>query len=155
MPLKERSRIVFGTVCLNLCWETKAVLHKSSANTYRPASKYFESPTVRLKRVKISLRSTTRSPAKRMLVFFEEDKTTAILNTSKVKQIIGGNKLEDGAIVVVEYDNADYEALVIKLHGKKKGDITYSYSYSIKLIYKNLRLDTAFYIYELFLLHFY
>ena len=88
-----------------------------------------------------------------MLVFFEEDKTTAILNTSKVKQIIGGNKLEDGAIVVVEYDNADYEALVVKPHGKKKEDITYSYS--IKLIYKNLRLDTAFYIYELFLLHFY
>ena len=88
-----------------------------------------------------------------MLVFFEEDKTTAILNTSKVKQIMGGNKLEDGAIVAVEYDNADYEALVVKPHGKKKEDITYSYS--IKLIYKNLRLDTAFYIYELFLLHFY
>ena len=62
-----------------------------------------------------------------MLVFFEEDKTKAILNTSKVKQIIGRKKLEDGAVVVVEYDNVDYEARVIKLHGKKKEDVQLQY----------------------------
>ena len=31
--------------------------------------------------------------------------------------------MENGAVVFVEYDNMDYEALVIKLHGKKKEDL--------------------------------
>ena len=67
----------------------------------------------------MSLRSAViRAPAKRMLVYFEEDSSTSILSTNKVKKIVDGNKLEDGVAVLVDYDNVDYEALVIKLHGK-------------------------------------
>lgn len=66
----------------------------------------------------MSLRSITRC-AKRMLVFFEEEGSTSILSTNKVKKIVsGGNKLENGAVVVVDYENVDYEAVVVKLHGK-------------------------------------
>ena len=69
--------------------------------------------------LKMSLRSAViRAPAKRMLVYFEEDSSTSILSTNKVKKIVDGNKLEDGVAVLVDYDNVDYEALVIKLHGK-------------------------------------
>ena len=69
--------------------------------------------------LKMSLRSAViRAPAKRMLVYFEEDSSTSILSTNKVKKILDGNKLEDGVAVLVDYDNVDYEALVIKLHGK-------------------------------------
>lgn len=67
----------------------------------------------------MSLRGITRAPPKRMLVFFEADKMTSILPTSKVKKVLGeGSKLEDGANVIVEYDKVDYEAQIIKLHGK-------------------------------------
>ena len=67
----------------------------------------------------MSLRSAViRAPAKQRLVYVEEDSSTSILSTNKVKNIVDGNKLEDGVAVLVDYDNVDYEALVIKLHGK-------------------------------------
>lgn len=60
-----------------------------------------------------------RAPAKRMLVLFEEESSTSILSTGKVKKIVSGdNNLKDGAVVVVDYENVDYKALVLKLHGK-------------------------------------
>jgi hypothetical protein len=54
-----------------------------------------------------------------MLVVYEEDKCTGILNTSKVKRILSGEaKLTEGSTVEVEFDGLDYAALVVKLHGK-------------------------------------
>lgn len=66
----------------------------------------------------MSYRSLTRQP-KRMLVFFEEDKTTCILPTNAVNKILGSNQaLSDGAKVEVMYEKKLYEAQVLKLHGK-------------------------------------
>ena len=71
--------------------------------------------------VNTSLRNITRAPTKRMLVFFKFDENTSVLGTNKVKKVLAnGNKLEEGAVVLVEYDKVDYEAHVIKMHGKKK-----------------------------------
>jgi hypothetical protein len=54
-----------------------------------------------------------------MLVVYKEDKCTSILNTSNVKRILSGEaKLTEGSTVEVEFDGLDYEALVVKLHGK-------------------------------------
>ena len=67
----------------------------------------------------MSLRSLTRAPPKRMLGFFKADKTTSILPTSKVKKIFSEDrKLIDEAEVLVDYENHDYKAHVLKLHGK-------------------------------------
>ena len=67
----------------------------------------------------MSLRNATRAAsAKRMLVFFPEDKSTSILSTSKVQSISSGNRLEEGAEVIINFNNVPYEASVIKLHGK-------------------------------------
>lgn len=68
---------------------------------------------------KMSLRSLTRAPPKRMLVYFEADESHLILPTNKVRKICSKNqKLEEGANVIVDYENMEYEALVLKLHGK-------------------------------------
>lgn len=68
--------------------------------------------------LKMSSRDKTRATAKRMLVFFEEDKTTCILATKFVKRIIGGsNKLTDEVQVMVNYEGQEYRAVIIKLHG--------------------------------------
>ena len=56
-----------------------------------------------------------------MLVFFHEDKTTSVIDTNKVKEILGENsKLEEGCDVLVQCEKTNYEANVIKLHGKKE-----------------------------------
>jgi hypothetical protein len=66
----------------------------------------------------MSYRSLTRQP-KRMLVFFQEDKTTCILPTSKVRRILESNQtLWEGAKVQVEYENKLFFAQILKLHGK-------------------------------------
>ena len=66
----------------------------------------------------MSSRDKTRATAKRMLVFFEEDKSTCILGTKFVKRIIdGSNKLTDRAQVMVDYEGQEYRAVIIKLHG--------------------------------------
>ena len=67
----------------------------------------------------MSLRSLTHAPPKRMLAFFEAYKNTSTLPTSKVKKIFSKNrKLVDGAEVLVDYENHNYKAHVLKLHGK-------------------------------------
>ena len=59
-----------------------------------------------------------RNP-KRMLVVYKEDMCTSILNIGKVKRILSGEaKLTEGSTVEVEFYGLDYEALVLKLHGK-------------------------------------
>jgi hypothetical protein len=66
----------------------------------------------------MSQRLAQRVP-KRMLVFFNEDNSTSILNTSKVVRILSGeSKISEGSSVEVEYDGCNYEALVVRLHGK-------------------------------------
>ena len=66
----------------------------------------------------MSYRSLTRQP-KRMLVFFKEDKTTCILPTNKVENIVGSNQtLYEGSRVEIRYEKKLYEAQVLKLHGK-------------------------------------
>ena len=54
-----------------------------------------------------------------MLVLFKKDKWTSILNTSKVRIILSGvSKLSERASIEAEYDGVNYEALIVKLHGK-------------------------------------
>ena len=66
----------------------------------------------------MSQRLAQRIP-KRMLVFFNEDNSTSILNTSKVVRILSGeSKISEGSSVEVEYDGCNYEAFVVRLHGK-------------------------------------
>ena len=68
----------------------------------------------------MSYRSLTRQP-KRMLVFFDEDKTTCIIPTSRVEKVIGSDgTLSEGSKVIVNYERKHYEAQVLKLHGKVK-----------------------------------
>ena len=62
----------------------------------------------------MSLRTLTRLPPKRMLVFFPADETTSILPTNKTKS----KHVEEGETVIVEYEKKDYEAIILKLHGK-------------------------------------
>ena len=67
----------------------------------------------------MSYLSLTRQP-KRMLVFFEEDKTSCMLPNGDVnKRILGSNQtLSEGAKVEVDYEKERYEAQILKLHGK-------------------------------------
>jgi hypothetical protein len=53
-----------------------------------------------------------------MLVYFRADNATAIVKTSEAKSVVSGGKLEEGALVLVEFDKIDFEGLVVKLHGK-------------------------------------
>jgi hypothetical protein len=56
-----------------------------------------------------------------MLVIYKEDMCTSILNIGKVKRILSGEaKLTEGSTVEVdvEFYGLEYEALVLKLHGK-------------------------------------
>ena len=57
---------------------------------------------------------------KRILVFFEEDKTSCMLPTGIVKRILGSNQtLSEGAKVEVDYEKELlYEAQILKLRGK-------------------------------------
>ena len=67
---------------------------------------------------KMSIRSLTRQP-KRMLVFFEADKTTCVLPTNRIKNILDQNKeLTEGSRVEILYEKELFEAQVLKLHGK-------------------------------------
>ena len=71
----------------------------------------------------MSYRSLTRQ-AKRMLIFFDEDQTTYILPTSKVKRIFGTNQtLLEGSKIEVSYERKLYTAQVLKLHGKRDSSI--------------------------------
>ena len=64
-------------------------------------------------------RDKTRASAKRILVFFKDDKSTCILGTKFVKRITdGSNKLADGAQVMVDYEGKEYQAVILKLHGR-------------------------------------
>ena len=71
----------------------------------------------------MSYRSLTRH-AKRMLVFLDEDQTTCILPTSKVKRIFGTNQtLLEGSKIEVSHERKLYTAQVLKLHGKGDSSI--------------------------------
>ena len=52
-----------------------------------------------------------------MLVFFNVDQTTAVLETTKVKDVLQGDKVQ-GATVLVEFGKDVFEASMVKLHGK-------------------------------------
>ena len=65
----------------------------------------------------MSFRDLVRQPSKRMLIYFHADNTTTIMETSKVKKIVQGNKVEEGARVLMPFGKKDFEATVIKLHG--------------------------------------
>ena len=59
-----------------------------------------------------------------MPIFFDEDQTTCILPTSKVKQIFGTNQtLLEGSKIEVSYERKLYTAQVLKLHGKHDSSI--------------------------------
>ena len=66
----------------------------------------------------MAFRGLLRQPAKRMLVFFNVDQTTAVLETTKVKDVLQGDKVQEGATVLVEFGKDVFEASVVKLHGK-------------------------------------
>ena len=68
----------------------------------------------------MAFRGLLRQPAKRMLIFFNVDQTTAVLETSKVKNVLQGEKIQEGATVLVEFGKEIFEASVVKLHGKSK-----------------------------------
>ncbi len=65
-------------------------------------------------------RGLLRQPAKpkQMLIFFSVDQTTAVLETTKVKHVIEGDVVQEGATVLVEFGKENFKASVIKLHGK-------------------------------------
>ncbi len=65
------------------------------------------------------LRGLVRQPAKRrMLIYFHVDQTTSVMETTKVKKILEGDMIEEGARVLVQFGRNDFEASVLKLHGK-------------------------------------
>ena len=66
----------------------------------------------------MAFRGLLRQPAKRMLVFFNVDQTTAVLETTKVKEVLQGDKVQEGATVLVEFGKDVFKASVVKLHGK-------------------------------------
>jgi hypothetical protein len=51
--------------------------------------------------------SQRQKNAKRMLLFFGSDQTTSILETSKLIKILEGDRLVEGALVVVKYRKED------------------------------------------------
>ena len=69
---------------------------------------------------KMASRGSLRQPAKpkQMLIFFSVDQTTAVLETTKVKHVIEGDVVQEGATVLVEFGKENFKASVIKLHGK-------------------------------------
>ena len=48
---------------------------------------------------------------------FPDDEGMSILNRSTVTSIIGGNRLEEAAEMLVDFNNVHYEVFFIKLHG--------------------------------------
>ena len=71
------------------------------------------------KLLKMSSRDKSRESAKRLLVFFKGDKSTCILGSKFVKRVKdGSNKLADGAQVMVDYEGKEYQAVILKLHGR-------------------------------------
>lgn len=67
----------------------------------------------------MALRESQRQKkAKRMLLFFSSDQTTSILETTKLRKILDGDRLVEGASVLVKYGEEDLEARILKLHGK-------------------------------------
>ena len=58
-----------------------------------------------------------------MLRFFDIDKTTLILETNKIVEINNAEKLEEGVTVVVKFGKDEFEANVVKLHGKSSNII--------------------------------
>ena len=66
----------------------------------------------------MAYRGLLRQPAKRMLILFNVDQTTAVLETTKVKDVLQGDKIQEGATVLVEFGKEVFEASVVKLHGK-------------------------------------
>ena len=53
-----------------------------------------------------------------MLVFFNEDQSTNVLNTNLVTQVLQeGGKICEGASVEVNYGGVMYKAVILKLHG--------------------------------------
>ena len=65
----------------------------------------------------MSQRLAERIP-KRMLVFFNEDQSTSVLNTNVVTQVLEEKgKICDGASVEVSYGGVMYQAVILKLHG--------------------------------------
>ena len=51
-------------------------------------------------------------------IFFNVDQTTAILETTKVTQVLQGDKLQEGATVLVDFGKELFETSVVKLPGK-------------------------------------
>ena len=65
----------------------------------------------------MSQRLAERIP-KRMLVFFNEDQSTSVLNTNVVTQVLEEEgKICDGASVEVNFGGVMYQAVILKLHG--------------------------------------
>ena len=81
----------------------------------------------------MAFRGLLRQPAKRMLIFFNVDQTTAVLETSKVKNVLQGKKIQEGATVLVEFGKEIFEASVVKLHGKSKYTLLHVWTFSPKL----------------------
>ena len=63
--------------------------------------------------------------ATRMLVYFEIDKSMCILGAKFIKRIISGNALIEGAAVMIDYKGQEFQATIIKLHGKSLYSIYY------------------------------
>ncbi|CAB4021702.1 Hypothetical predicted protein, partial [Paramuricea clavata] len=53
---------------------------------------------------------------KQMLIFFSVDQTTAVQETTKVKHVIEGDMVQEGATVLVEFGKENFKARVVKLH---------------------------------------
>ncbi|CAB4004115.1 Hypothetical predicted protein [Paramuricea clavata] len=65
----------------------------------------------------MALRKSQRQKhAKRMLLFFGSDQTTSILEMSKIIKYLEGDRLVEGASVLVKYGKGDLEVRVVKLH---------------------------------------
>jgi hypothetical protein len=67
----------------------------------------------------MSQKLTGRNPKRKLVIYKEDMQCTSILNIGKVKRILSGEaKLTEGSTVEVEFYSLDYEALILKLHGK-------------------------------------
>lgn len=57
----------------------------------------------------MTYRGLLRQPAKRMLIFFNVDQTTAVLETTKVKHVLQGDMIKEGATVLVDFGKEEFE----------------------------------------------
>ena len=67
----------------------------------------------------MAYRGLLHQPAKRLLIFFNVDQTTADLEMTKVKHVLRGDMIKEGATVLVDFGKEEFEASVVKLHGNQ------------------------------------